>query len=74
MTKKEFNKLVGEAIREARHARGMSMAELGKRVNLSAMALSYIEHGHNSTTAFTLFEIVKILHIQDHMTTLMYGE
>lgn len=55
------NKDIGGQLREARVAKGLSMRELARRLDISASALSQIETGKSRPSVETLYAIVSEL-------------
>lgn len=55
---------IGETIREARHAQGISQEELAKRVGLSRVSIVNIECGRQRLPIATLYDIADALGVQ----------
>ena len=53
--------LLGEALRKARNAAGISQEELGFEANVDRTYVSQLENGHKSPTVDVLFRICPIL-------------
>lgn len=54
---------VGQAIKEARLAKGMTQTELGNILGYSAMAISHFEKGTREIPAYRIPEFQKVLGI-----------
>ena len=54
---------VGERIRASRNAAGMSIRELGRRIDVSASHVSQVERGLGSFSVRTLYNVVNVLGI-----------
>jgi CheY-like chemotaxis protein len=57
LSEEELRELLGAAIRERRKTLGLTLADLGKRADLSLGYLSQIELGKNSASIETLYRI-----------------
>lgn len=55
--------LLGDALREARLATGISQEELAFEAKLDRTYISHLENGHKSPTVDTLFQICPVLGI-----------
>lgn len=55
--------LVGERIRAARTTAGLSIRELGRRIDVSASHVSQVERGLASFSVRALYNVVSVLHI-----------
>ncbi|PIE25399.1 MAG: transcriptional regulator [Planctomycetota bacterium] len=53
--------MIGERIKRARNAAGLSLRELGKRAELSATAISKFEQGKSKPTSQTLIRLARAL-------------
>jgi putative transcriptional regulator len=54
---------VGQRIREARTAAGMTQAELGEQVGVTAAQIAHLEAGVRDTTVTRFAGIVQVLHL-----------
>lgn len=59
-----FQVRFGQAVRDARKASGLSMAELGSRTGMAAPNISRIEHGDYIPSLRTIFIMKHVLGIQ----------
>ncbi len=55
---------IGERIKDLRSEKGLTLTELGLKVNLSASHLSQIEHNKTAPSLPTLIEIAKALDVE----------
>lgn len=55
-------KLLGEALRRARRAAGLTQTELGQRTNLRQATISSLENGEGATldTVFAVLTVLKL--------------
>lgn len=60
-------KRIGQVIREARLAKGLTQAELAKMVGISQPSLSDIERGVYTPRTYVLFGIFKALGISEKL-------
>lgn len=56
--------MIGERLKHARVAAGLSMRELGEQAGLSAMAISKIETGKSTPTSGTLLKLARALGVR----------
>jgi len=55
---------VGEAIRRARKARGLTQGDISKRTNLRVATISSLENGEAGTRLGTLLAVMTALHLE----------
>lgn len=69
-------KNIGERIKEKREEKGLSGAELARRIGLERESLSRIEHGHTTPRLQTLEKIAEVLncHVRDLLSEEEYAE
>ena len=63
MDKKEFNKTIGENVAYYRHMRGMTLEELGSKIDYSFSYVNYIEKGKNTPSSYVVYQIAKALNV-----------
>ncbi|MFZ3009942.1 MAG: helix-turn-helix transcriptional regulator [Candidatus Microsaccharimonas sp.] len=56
-------RLIGSRVKQLRKRKGLSQTELGKKVNKSAMQISYIETGERSATSDILEKLASALEV-----------
>ena len=61
MTGSTVPQRVGQRVREARKAAGMTQAELGQRVGVTPSAIAHLEAGIRDTTVTRLTAIAEVL-------------
>lgn len=57
----DMRRIVGENVRRARLAAGMTQEELSERCGFSQQYLSGVERGHRNPTIVTLYELAQAL-------------
>ncbi len=55
-----FEQQLGDRLRRLRLLRGLSQAELGKHINVSRVAVGYIEQGRRTPSLHTLRDIAEL--------------
>jgi len=69
MSRKQFDKIVGENIRKKRRAFGLTLTELAKTLEVSTAAVGLTERGERGATSFTIY---RLSHIFDVSTDYFY--
>jgi len=71
MTKDHLKKIIGNNIRTARVARGMSIDELAELLGLTSGFVGLIERGSRGATVYTLFKLADIM--ETSIDSFFYG-
>lgn len=62
----DMRKLIGENVRRARLARGLTQEQLAERSGFSQQYISELEHGKRNPTIVSIYEIAQALNV-DHL-------